>query len=137
MTREKAKKILPIIQAFAEGKEIEADTFESGWKVCDDLTFNSAPEKYRIKREPKYRPFESCDEFIQFWESHYGNGNRPKGTMPLIWVKNKQAGYVYIVIGFDKNGNEIKINDHWFNFTVLFDTYTFIDDTLCGIEVTE
>ena len=95
--------MLPIIQVFAEGKEIEVDTREQGWKVCDNLKFDSEPENYRIKKEPKYRPFESCDELIQFWDKHYTNGNRPKGTLPLIWVKRKSIAFECFITDFNRS----------------------------------
>ena len=62
MTREEAKVLLPIIQAYAEGKQIQH--FFNEWKDIDELTTNIIvnPEFYRIKPEPKYRPFENAKE---------------------------------------------------------------------------
>ena len=61
MTREEAKELLPIIQAFAEGKRIE---FFDGkiWIELDEYGFNASSNDYRIISEPKYRPFESKEE---------------------------------------------------------------------------
>lgn len=137
MKREDAKELLPVIQAFAEGRAVEYyDEDKDEWRTGERFSFDNEPKNYRIKPEPECRPFESCDELIRFWESHYCNDNRPKGTMPLIWVKLKENDYIYLVVGFDKKENEIRIYDHWFNFTELFNGYTFVDGTPCG-EVTE
>ena len=62
MTREEAKELLPIIQAFAEGKTIQYETRE-GWIDLDTLNPHSAVlSKYRIKPGPKYRPFTHVEE---------------------------------------------------------------------------
>lgn len=134
MTIENAKKMLPIIQAFTEGKTVECYDGEK-WIIGECLDFDGEPENYRIKREPKYRQFVDCDELIQFWESHYGNSNRPKGTMPLIWVKRDV--YSYLVTGFDFNCDEVLINKDWYEMIDLFKVFTFLDGKPCGIEVTE
>ena len=62
MTREEAKNLLPIIQAFAEGKVIEIFDDEIGWVKKENPKFNLNPDFYRIKEEPKYRPFKSQEE---------------------------------------------------------------------------
>jgi hypothetical protein len=54
MTREAAKELLPIITAFAEGKEIEGMVSPGYWGtlVSVDIAFDSLPDHYRIKPEP-------------------------------------------------------------------------------------
>lgn len=61
MTREEAKELLPIIQAFAEGKKIETRYDIYDWTETEVLHLESKNE-YRIKPEPKYRPFKSQEE---------------------------------------------------------------------------
>lgn len=57
MNREQAAKLLPIIQAFAEGKEIQFFNVtipENGWVEDKDLFhFGANNLKYRIKAEKK------------------------------------------------------------------------------------
>lgn len=56
MNRQQAKDLLPVIQAFIDGKEIqyrttdieEWDGFED-WEVTHDPTFNTHLYEYRIK----------------------------------------------------------------------------------------
>lgn len=66
MTREEAKKMLPFIQAFAEGKVIECRTKPSAlsksWQDMNEWTEMKEIEywnntEYRIKPEVKFRPF--------------------------------------------------------------------------------
>ena len=66
MNREKAKKLLPIIQAFAEGKEVQFNYGKSeanpAWRVCQDLDFFADPNRYRVKPELK-----------EIWVNEYSN----------------------------------------------------------------
>lgn len=52
MNREEAKKLLPIIQAYADGKEIQHN-FNGDWSNMDYFDFDDDPENYRIKLEPR------------------------------------------------------------------------------------
>ena len=65
ITREEAKNLLPIIKAFAEGKQIQ-DKIEgvTDWVDTDEinLEYEGRKIKHRIKPEPKYRPFETQEE---------------------------------------------------------------------------
>ena len=63
MTREEIKELLPIIQAFAEGKTIqERKLGTTDWIDTETPCFNSTWAEFRIKSEPKYRPFKSQEE---------------------------------------------------------------------------
>lgn len=63
MTREEAKELFPIIQAFAEGKKIEYSTDGENWMETVTPTWNS-DYVYRIKPEPTYRPFKNENEYF-------------------------------------------------------------------------
>ena len=69
MTRKEAKQLLPIIQAFAEGKGVETKT-GSGWISIENMSFAGNPDSYRIKPEPKYRPFKDAEECWQEMQKH-------------------------------------------------------------------
>ena len=53
MNREAAKKFLPIIAAFAEGKVIERKDSDGLWLVLNNPEFTNDPENYRIKPSRK------------------------------------------------------------------------------------
>lgn len=55
MNRERAKELLPIIEAFANGEDIEINHSSDGWRIIDEPGWSSDPKKYRIK--PKAREF--------------------------------------------------------------------------------
>lgn len=69
MNRQEAKELLPIIQAFAEGKTIQVKASDGLWygregENCE-FNFNADPQMYRIKSKPKYRPFANAEECWQ------------------------------------------------------------------------
>ena len=72
MNREQAKKILPIIQAFAEDKKIQAyNPLTKEWyDKYESIDFNSESPKYRIKPETKYRPFKDAEECFEEMKKH-------------------------------------------------------------------
>ena len=51
MNRDEAITILPIIQAFAEGKTVQINE-DGKWKTYDTYSFTFPAELYRIKPEP-------------------------------------------------------------------------------------
>ena len=57
MNKHNAKKFLPIIQAWADGEEIECKCiYTATWKKQENICFDEEPESYRIK--PESRTFE-------------------------------------------------------------------------------
>ena len=77
MTREEAKQLLPIIQAFAEGEIIECRTkpgtisagIPNEWTEIKEIGFWNGIE-YRIKSESSYRPFANSEECWQEMLKH-------------------------------------------------------------------
>ena len=81
MTREEAKKFLPIIQAFAEGKKIEMYYHsDMNWVETNNPSFSICYE-YRVKSEPKYSPFNNAIECLAVMNNH----------KPFGWVSQKNA----------------------------------------------
>ena len=64
MNKEKAAKLIPIMQAYVDGKEIEFQTVFGTWITLDDPNFY-ADSKYRIKpREIKVYIYETPEGFL-------------------------------------------------------------------------
>ena len=123
MTREEAKELLPIIQAFAEGKVIQCRSIISNeWRDFDEPAFNGLPDNYRIKPEPKYRPFKSQEECWNEMHKHPDFG----------WVKYKDSKSMYHirVIGH----GYILIDGADLSFFEAFDKCEFFDGTPFGIK---
>ena len=132
MTREDAKKLLPIIQAFSEGKKIQwlkPDSDEwidvvGGDNVdFEDLTeFNVA---YRIKPEPKYRPFKNAEECWAEMLKH----------TPFGWVESLKSNAMYEIQCLKKGGGGkiYSYDDIFFsNFEEFFKDYKFADGAPFG-----
>lgn len=123
MTREEAKVFYPIMKAFAEGKVIETRTDPStlkgkdtpnGWVEMKEIEY-WANIQYRIKPEPKYRPFKDANECWQEMLKH----------QPFGWVKTEE-GYEQI---FHVNEGD--------DFNSTFKYCTFADGTPFGVKVEE
>lgn len=78
MDRNQAKEFYPILQVFAEGKVIECRTKPSAvkgisvpndWTEIKEIGYWDNIE-YRIKPEPKYRPFKDAEECWQEMLKH-------------------------------------------------------------------
>ena len=53
MNKDNAKDYLPLVQALADGKNIERDML-GVWVYCEDFLFTESPNCYRVKLEPEY-----------------------------------------------------------------------------------
>ena len=124
MTREEAKRMLPIIQAYADGKTIEILDFNDKWKEVDYLHFKLAYNCYRIKPEPKYRPFKTQEECWNEMLKH----------QPFGWIKYSNFSCIIQNISF--NGiTVIKEQEiHYLNFEEHFMNIKFADGTPFGIK---
>lgn len=70
MTPEHAKKMLPIIEAYAKGEVIQYKSSNGIWYIEKDLTFTDEPENYRIKPKP-----------MEFWINIYPDGGKSEPHM--------------------------------------------------------
>ena len=84
MTRKEAKRRAELYSALAEGKKIQFNQENGEWA---DLTMelievlSESAFRYRIKPEPKYRPFNSQEECWNEMLKH----------QPFGWLKEKEA----------------------------------------------
>lgn len=124
MTREQAKELLPIMQAFAEGKKIEIKVGNSNWKETDEVYCGHNNDyAYRIKQEHKYRPFVTNKECLQEMLKH----------QPFGWVQ-EDVDYCNIIhIGRYGVNLNIGIGNDYRNYKKAFNL-KFIDGTPFGIK---
>lgn len=121
MDREQAKGFLPIIKAFVEGKEIECSV-EDKWYKLLEICNETNPQEYRIKSEPKYRPFDSAKECFEEMQKH----------KPYGWVKDASKMYNITIIRDDGIIVNTSIDSNLFDFKRSFNL-NFIDGTPFGI----
>ena len=125
--KEEVKSVMNIIQAFADGKTIQAiDPYEDEWVDQAGLNFKALFEgQYRIKPEPKYRPFANAEECWKEMQKH----------QPFGWIKPKGDDTISKFMLIDSLMDEvitIRTNIR-FNYHELLEHYTFADRTPFGI----
>lgn len=121
MTREEAKELLPLIQEYAEGKTIQFLKTDGTWKDMTKPNFSSPTIYYRIKPEPKYRPFANAEECWNEMQKH----------QPFGWLKSGKL-LMYII----SIGEGITIHNRISNCGYSFKSavsLTFADGTPFGI----
>ena len=130
MTREEAKELLPIIHAWAEGKNIQFIS-DGEWHDINQADFTCYHDKYRIKPEPKYRPFKTQEECWNEMLKH----------QPFGWVKSKMngrfrcIGEVYWSDEFETVYIELSTSESLSRSSdSMFEEYTFADGTPFGIQ---
>ena len=82
MTKEDIKKFMPLMQAMLEGKTIQRHLDDMGWVYTDKIFVGDGVSLYRIKPEPKYRPFKAKEECWNEMQKH----------QPFGWLKSKKNG---------------------------------------------
>lgn len=127
MNRIQAKQLLPIIQAYAEGKTIQVKIQGDSkgteeWQDVINPDFDIIPSCYRIKPEPKYRPFENAEECWEEMQKH----------QPFGWVKAYHGQFVITEIRDSKA--TIGRNDNFMDYDYILENYTFADGTPFGVK---
>lgn len=132
MNRDQAKEFYPFLQALAEGKVIECRTkpnainghIPNDWTELREIEYWGNVE-YRIKPEPKYRPFANAEEC---WEEMLKH-------QPLGWVKFQ--GDLLLIIHIDDRsvgyGSACGMIIHS-KFDNTLKSFTFADGKPFGIE---
>lgn len=131
MDRNQSKELLPIIQAYAEGKTIQSRCIKgdtSLWYDDEDPSFDDDFE-YRIKPDSKpesktdvnYRPFANAEECWQELLKHE----------PFGWVKDTEANEYLNVYCISNMATSIDL------FGRMFKKCIFIDGSPYGIKVEE
>lgn len=135
MNRKEVAELMPIIQAFLEGRTIECKTRswelnkgwrdETDWKETQQLIFRDT-FLYRIKPEPKYRPFRDAEECLKEIQRHQPSG----------WIKRN--GYYYNIISTDITSVKV-VNSKGaiatVDFSALLSQYNFFDGTIIGVKI--
>ena len=134
MDRNQAKEFYPFLQAFAEGRVIECRTKPSAvkgtsvpndWTEIKEIGYWSNIE-YRVKPEPKYRPFKDAEECWNEMLKH-----QPFGVVKDKYFANYQTHRAFtslIARGCDFDGYEDEI------FGSCFKNLLFADGLPFGVK---
>lgn len=125
MNRNQAKALLPIIQKYAEGKTIQSRCVKgdtSLWYDDEDPSFDDDFE-YRIKSEPKFRPFKNAEECWNEMQKH-----QPFGWVNYNGYRANIAAVMGSAITFVNNKGYTLL------FQQAFEGCTFIDKQPFGVK---
>ena len=119
MDRKETAERIKIMQAFVDGKQIEFKDCMGRWCEAKNPLWNWDSEgKYRIKPEPKYRPFKDAEECWQQMKKHE----------PFGWIRNKKTKeYELLQRVAPKNG----VIDQ---YACAFKRWVFADGSAFGIK---
>ena len=128
MDRKELKELLPIMHAYVDGRIIQFKKKEDDdWiDLLEGGIVISPGYDYRIKPEPKYRPFKTQEECWQEMHKHPDFG----------WVKSIQYGDFSCINDFNHQGDIFRINISNVSMVMeyVFSNYTFTDGTPFGIK---
>ena len=100
MTREETKRRAELYSALAEGKAIQVQNpVTSKWEYLDINKIGEFMEElnYRIKPEPKYRPFKTQEECWNEMLKH----------QPFGWIYSKNRSCYYCIISVEEDRIEL------------------------------
>ena len=127
MVKEGLKKILPVMQAFVEGKTIQRyDLKKDDWYDVSPNANIDFCYDYRIKPEPKYRSFNSQEECWNEMQKH----------QPFGWLRNIFTKRLFNIDTISYTTCNIIINNSILDGDDAFNSYTFVDGTPFGIKET-
>ena len=124
MTIEEAKGRAELYLALGDGKEIQVQNpVTCEWKYLDINQIDGFNEelKYRIKPEPKYRPFKSKEECWNEMLKH----------KPFGWVKEISSEMLYLINGI--SDMSIVIMENIDSFKEAMNIYEFKDGAPFGV----
>ena len=127
MTREETKRRAELYSALAEGKTIQVQNPNGGeWFDVKIETLRSICEEfnYRIKPEPKYRPFKTQEECWNEMLKH----------QPFGWIRNNDTQRLCNIGSIGRNNYGVVIDNSILYFDLAFNTCNFVDGTPFGIK---
>ena len=128
MTREEAKRRAELYSAVANGKTIQIQCANGEWSDVQNsslLCIDDGRFTYRVKPEPRYRPFRTQEDC---WEEMLKH-------QPFGWLKTKKDGrYCFFAERFSFTDSYIAIKNGTVSFSSAgFNDYTFADGTPFGM----
>lgn len=131
MNRKEAAELSPFIKAFGEGRIIEFSSItdvSKAWREVTDFPIGMIKNfKFRIKPEPKYRPFANAEECWAEMLKH----------QPFGLVINISNGRAYNIQSVLLKEGVVYIRSSYVELEKAFIDYTFADGTPFGVKVEE
>lgn len=126
------QRLFPILEAIKEGKTIQWNDMGVWCDINGDDegfvldTLIGKPDGYRIKPEPKHRPFVNAEECWTEMQKH----------QPFGWVKDRN-GSKFVIENVDSRGFVEVYDEGTCTFKEVFENRTFADGLPFGVKVEE
>lgn len=127
MNKETIKEFMPIMQAMLEGKTIQCCyNYDKEWVDVGEIIVGYGISSYRIKAEPKYRPFKNADECWDEMQKH----------QPFGWLKRIGDNEYNLLTDVDGSVEceGVRIDGDGYFWDTANNEYTFADGTPFGIK---
>ena len=129
MTIKEIRDAAKVMEAYANGKKIQFLDEYNNWIDVTNPTFNWSIYIYRVKPEPKYRPFKNQEECWNEMHKHSNFG----------WIKGNVTGEYKQIVRIYNYKSELIFNIGYngsadYSSETLFTSYTFADGTPFGIK---
>ena len=123
----KVSEQIAIMQAYKNKETIEVKsrlyTFWKDLPYSDSYNFDFVNYEYRIKEEPKYRPYETIEEAFNEAKKHG------------FWVKSKDKRYLCFIDSFEAAGNGDIYISHC-HVGAFIEKFLWLDDgSPCGVKI--
>lgn len=126
MTIEETKERIAVMQAYVDGKQIQGKCSDGKWADVPEPSW-SINGNFRVKPEPKYRPFKDADECWQEMLKH----------QPFGWLKHKDDDEPYCILKItDSRISMIDVCEEmaFYDYNETFKQYTFADGAPFGVK---
>lgn len=137
MTIEETKERIAVMQAYVDGKQIQVESSDSKWADVPEPSW-SINGNYRIKPEPKYRPFKNAEECWHEMLKHqpFGwikeKGDKPSYELLACVSENDEAPISFASYG-SAVGMGVTIRSNC-EFSKTFNGFTFADGAPFGVK---
>lgn len=127
------KEKIEVMTAYEEGKKIELYDYDTEeWReLKNDVGWDWIHFDYRVKEEPKYRPYKDTEEMINDFCERSG-AKRSKMGEPFIWVKYKAEVNIAKCMITSFTDNFAYTPSRKYSLSELFDDFTYCDGSPIG-----
>ena len=130
MTIKEIRDAAKVMEAYANGKKIQFLDEYNNWIDVTNPTFNWSIYIYRVKPEPKYRPFKNQEECWNEMHKHPNFG----------WIKGNTTGEYKQIVRIYNYKSELIFNIGYngsadYSPEIMFSSYTFADGSPFGIKL--